>query len=200
MPPGTGASSGWRPRGVLGTEAGGSRWKLLGSAVPALLLIAAAEAASSTQLRPCGAGVLPEHPPTSPGSPLPPTRPHQYEGTHPKSPRHPAPVGSSLTSRSWVTACTQPSAPGREPPLPAPPDPRPRAARSPPGALPGTHISITARDEHLEWLRLINLGRREMSTANEPLGHLSKLWHIRMQRGKQDAPGGPAEPPWMAED
>lgn len=25
-----------------------------------------------------------------------------------------------------------------------------------------------------------------MSTANEPLGHLSKLWHIRMQRGKQD--------------
>lgn len=46
-------------------------------------------------------------------------------------------------------------------------------------------VSSVAWDEHLEGLRLINLGRREMSTANEPLGHLSKLWHIRMRRGKQ---------------
>lgn len=33
-----------------------------------------------------------------------------------------------------------------------------------------------------------------MSTANEPLGHLSKLWHIRMQCGKQDVQGGGKSP------
>lgn len=39
-----------------------------------------------------------------------------------------------------------------------------------------------------------------MSTANEPLGQLSKLWHIGLQCGKQDRLGGREEPPWMAED
>jgi len=33
-----------------------------------------------------------------------------------------------------------------------------------------------------------------MSTANEPLGHLSKLWHIRLQQGKQGSAGGEKSP------
>lgn len=98
--------------------------------------------------------------------------------------------------------CSQPPASRRAErrnPCQTPP-PQPRAAPSSPRAVPGTHVSIMARDQHLERLRLINLGHREMSTANEPLGHLSKLWHIRMRCGKQDVQGGNEEPPWMAED